>query len=131
VKMRQGDQLFGRGVAFSGVQRLQPVRRMRTGFLATFWPDKKVSDGYSRFQRAPRSETQGRALGRARISQSCTWARPPKNPHPWRSLFLLSRVRLYSASVCKPAVLVLRWLRCSRCLRSGRCCCPFFQGWGF
>jgi len=45
-------------------------------------------------------------------------------------LCLCSRVSACTLHhVCKPAVLVLRWLRCSRYLRSGRCCCPFFQGW--
>jgi hypothetical protein len=106
------------------VSKFQPVRLMRTGFLATFWPNKKVSDGYSRIQRAPRRATEGRALGRARISRSCTWARPPENPHPWRSLFVLSRVRRFPWPCLRACTL----LGVASCVRCGAAACSSKDG---
>jgi len=86
---------------FEGEWRQPPVAARpayEDRFLATFSRIKRYLRRVFPFQRAPRRAAEGRALGRARISQSCTWARPPENAHPWRSLFVLSRVRLYSAS---------------------------------
>jgi hypothetical protein len=48
-----------------------------------------------------------------------------KMSHPWRSLFVLSRVRL----ICRGRVALRVLCSGSWPAVSGRGCCPFFQGW--